>query len=336
MAGHKVAPEAGTVLRTLVIGGTQFMGREIALRLAARGHDVTVLHRRGSHDLGGGIHNLQADRSDLRTLTRLLADHRFEAVFDLAYDWQKGTTADQVEAAARACGDELQRYVFMSSVAVYGSGTDRRESDPLAPDNHPNPYVMHKASTERALFRMHAASGFPVTTIRPPFVHGPRQPFYREQFFWDRLLDGRAIVLPEDGETPMHWAYSIDVAGAAVRAIEVPEAAGEAFNVGYVEPVSQRSFVGALARTAGVEPTLVAVPREQILAAGGVLIGANLYFGEFLDPPPMTEVIEKAPRLLGFAPTPMDEALQTTFAWYLTQPRRPIDYTFEDQLLRNR
>jgi nucleoside-diphosphate-sugar epimerase len=323
-------------MRILVIGGTQFMGREIVHRLAGRGHDVTVLHRRGTHDLGDHIHNLQADRGDLPTVTRLLGDHGFEAVFDTAYDWQHGTTADQVAAAARACGDTLHRYVFMSSVAAYGGGIDHRESSPLAPDIHPNPYVVHKASTERALFQMHAASGFPVTTLRPPFVHGPRQPFYREQFFWDRLLDGRAIILPDDGSSPMQWAYSVDVAEAAVRAMEVPEAAGEAFNVGHVETLTQRSFVEALARVAGVEPELVGVPREQIHAAGGVLIGANLYFGEFLDPPAIIEVIEKAPRLLGTAPTQLDEALRASFAWYRTQPRRLVDYTFEDQLLSDR
>src|SRR6185369_3245792 len=116
------------------------MGREIVLRLAGRGHDVTVLHRRESHDLGDDIHNLQADRGDLDTLTRLLGDHKFEVVYDIAYDSKKGTTADQVEAAARACGDQLHRYVFISSVAAYGGGFGHSESDPLAPETHPNPY----------------------------------------------------------------------------------------------------------------------------------------------------------------------------------------------------
>jgi 2'-hydroxyisoflavone reductase len=321
-------------MRILVIGGMQFMGREIVQRLVSRGHDVTVLHRRDRHDLGEGIGNLQADRGDVETMTRLLGEHRFDAVYDLVYDWQTGTPPETVEAAAKACGQQLRRYVFMSSVAAYGGGVGHRESDPLAPDSHPtNPYIAHKASSERALFRLRAATGFPVTTIRPPFVHGPRQPFYREQFFWDRMLDGRPIVLPDGGDTPMQWAYSLDVAEAAVRALEVPEAAGEAFNVGHVEPTTQRSFVEALARAAGVEPALVAMPREQIQAAGGVPVGGNLYFGEFLDLPPITEVIEKAPRVLGVAPTPMDEALRATFAWYRTQPRRPVDYTFEDRLL---
>ncbi|CAN5444065.1 complex I NDUFA9 subunit family protein [soil metagenome] len=321
-------------MRILVIGGTQFMGREIVRRLAEAGHDLSVLHRRDHHDLGPGIGNLQADRADLEKVSQLLRQHAFDAVFDIAYDFEKGTTAAQVEAVARACGGGLQRYVFMSSVAAYGGGFDRRESEPLAPDDHPNPYVQHKASSERALFQLHSESGFPATTIRPPFVHGPRQPFYREQFFWDRLIDGRPIVLPDGGNAPIQWVYAPDVAQTCVRALDVPEAAGEAFNIAHLESLTQRTFVEALARVAGVNPTLVAIPRERIHAAGGnPMLGNNLYFGEYLDIPPITVVIEKAPRLLGVTPMSLDEALRATFAWYRTQPRRPVDYRFEDRLV---
>lgn len=320
-------------MKTLVIGGTQFMGREIVRRLVARGHEVSILHRRADHDQGPQVRNLQADRADLTRVASLLKRERFEAVFDLAYDWEHGTPAAHVEAAARNCGDRLNRYVFMSSIAAYGPGLDHREGDPLAPDDVPNPYVQHKAGAERMLFRMHAESGFPVSTFRPPFVHGPRQPMYREPFFCDRLLDGRPIVLPDGGDAPMQWAYVSDVADACVRAVEVPEAAGEAFNMAHVEPMTQRSFVEMLAIVAGVEPRLVAVPRARIQAAGGALLGANLYFGEYLDLPPHTEVVEKVTRLLGVTPTPLDVALRTGFDWYRTQPRRRVDYGFEDRLL---
>jgi nucleoside-diphosphate-sugar epimerase len=188
-------------MRVVVIGGTRFMGREIVGRLVANGHDVSVPHRRDQHDLGPDVQNLQADRADLTKVLNLLTRGRFEAVFDLAYDWQHGTTADQVEAAARGCGDQLQRYIFMSSVAAYDPGIDHRETDPLVPDDVPNPYAQHKASAERRLFGL-PAEVFPVTTIRPVFVHGPRQPFSREKCFWDRLLDGRPIVLPDAGFVP--------------------------------------------------------------------------------------------------------------------------------------
>jgi nucleoside-diphosphate-sugar epimerase len=320
-------------MKTLVIGGTQFMGREIVRRLLQRGHDVSILHRRDHHDLGADVRNLQADRGDRARVSRLLVEERFEAIFDLAYDWARGTSAADVEAAARSGGDRLQRYVFMSSIAAYGPGLDHREHEPLAPETAPDPYAVHKASTERMLFGLHDEIGLPVATFRPPFVHGPNQPFYREQFFWDRLGDGRPVVLPDGGRTPMQWAFVHDVAEACVRAIEVPGAAGEAFNVAHVERMTQRGFIEALARTAGVEPTFAATPRAAIHAAGGELMGPHLYFGEYLDLPPHTEVVEKAPRLLGITPTPLDTALRVSFDWYRAQPRRPVDYAFEDRLL---
>jgi nucleoside-diphosphate-sugar epimerase len=320
-------------MRILVIGGTQFMGRHAVEKLVDRGHDVTVLHRRDRHDLGAAVRNLQADRGDLDAVERLLGAHNFEAVLDFAYDWAKGTTAAQVEGAARSCTDALERYVFISSIAAYEVGTDLTEDAPLVPDDVPNPYAQHKASTERALFRMHETTHFPVTTFRPPFVHGPRQPFYREQFFWDRMRDGRPIILPDGGDTPMQWAFAPDVAEACVRAIEVSEAEGEAFNVAHAEHTTQRTFVEALGRAAGIEPVFVSIPRNAILAAGGDAFAGNLYFGEYLDLPPITTRIDRARRILGFEPTPFEEALAVTRDWYLTQPRRPIDYSFEDRLL---
>jgi nucleoside-diphosphate-sugar epimerase len=320
-------------MRALVIGGTLFMGREIVMRLLARGHDVAVLHRGASHDLGPDVRNLQADRANARAVSTVLDKEQFDAVFDLAYDWQHGTTADQVEAMARACGERVQRYVFMSSMAAYQRGLDLAETSPLVGDDVPNPYAQHKASAERRLMRMHAATGFPATTIRPPFVHGPRQPLYREQFFWDRLLDGRPAILPEDGSTPMPWAFVSDVAESCVRAMEVPAAAGQAFNVGHVERTTQRSFVELLGRVAGVTPRFVPIPRSALLGAGGQLAGRPMYFGEFLDLPGYGLTVEKAPRVLGVTPTPIEDALRQGFAWYQTQPRRPADYGWEDRVI---
>jgi nucleoside-diphosphate-sugar epimerase len=321
-------------MRILVIGGTLFIGRAIVERLLGRGHDVTVLHRRDHHDLGPAVHNVRADRADTEAIARILGDGRYDAVFDVAYDWEKGTPALQVEAAARACQDARSRYVFISSIAAYGPGLNHREDEALVADDFPFPYAQHKASSERALFRLHAQMGLPVTTFRPPFVHGPREQFYREQFFWDRLRDGRPIVLADGGDAPIQWVFVDDLAEGCVRAIEVPAAAGEAFNIAHTEDLTQRTFVEALADVAGARPTLVSVPRAAIQAAGGNPgMGGNLYYGEFLDIPVHTSVLGKAKRVLGVEPTPLKTALARGFEWYRSQPRRPVDYAFEDRLL---
>ncbi len=114
-----------------------------------------VLHRKPKHDLGKKVGNLVADRNDPEAIKAALAGQKFDVVFDNVYDWERGTTAAHVEATARACGNRLHRYVFMSSVAAYGDGLNHHEGDALAPDDHPDLYVRNKAMSERALFRLH-------------------------------------------------------------------------------------------------------------------------------------------------------------------------------------
>ena len=203
-------------MKVLVIGGTLFIGRALVDELVKGGHEVAVLHRKPKHDFGRRVDNIQADRNDAAAMREALSTRRFDVVFDNVYDWERGTTAEQVETTVRACGDRLSRYIFMSSVAAYGDGLNHKESDPLAPDYHAIPYTRHKATTERLLFRMQAQSGLPLVTFRPPFVYGPGNPFYREQFFWDRLRAGRPIIIPGDGHRLMQFVYLTDLVQAMV------------------------------------------------------------------------------------------------------------------------
>src|SRR5208337_591329 len=156
---------------------------------------------------------------------------------------------------ARACGNNLHRYVFMSSVGAYGDGLNHHEGDALAPDDHSDHYVRNKAMSERALFRMRQRNGFPVVTLRPPFVYGPGNPFYREAFFWDRLRERRSIVLPGDGRRLMQFVYVKDIVAACMRAIDEPGAVGHAFNLANSRAITQTEAVAAFAEAAGKSAT---------------------------------------------------------------------------------
>src|ERR1039458_6996937 len=109
-------------MKVLVIGGTLFIGRSLVEELVKAGHDVAVLHRKPKHDFGRRVENMVADRNDAESVREALSGRRFEVVFDNVYDWERGTTAAQVEATVQACGGRLSRYIFMSSVAAYGDG----------------------------------------------------------------------------------------------------------------------------------------------------------------------------------------------------------------------
>src|SRR3569832_2094314 len=116
-------------MRILVIGGTLFIGKALVKRLLAADHDVTVLHRKAEHPFGKRVHNAKADRNDAASVKAALSGQRFDAVYDFAYDWERGTTGHQVEACAKAIPGELSRYNFMSSVAAYGAGLSRAAAD---------------------------------------------------------------------------------------------------------------------------------------------------------------------------------------------------------------
>jgi nucleoside-diphosphate-sugar epimerase len=120
----------------------------------------------------------------------------------------------------------------------------------------------------------------------------------------------------------MQFVYVRDLVEAMVRAMVEPRAEGEAFNIGESKPVTHIELVEKLARAANVEPTLVRVPRDAILAAGGNPMSEPYYFGEYLDVPPITEYMGKAPRVLKMKMTPFDVGLKETYRWYVRNHKR--------------
>jgi 2'-hydroxyisoflavone reductase len=322
-------------MRVLLIGGTMFIGKRLVARLLDAGHEITLFHRKAAHPFGPEVRSVVGDRNDAVSVRSALAGQHFDAVYDIAYDMERGTAGAQVEATAKAIPGDLSRYIFMSSVAAYGEGMNHVEDDDLAPDTESNDYVRNKAMSERALFRMHRESQFPAVTMRPPFVYGPENPFYREAFFWDRIRKDRPIVVPGDGKRLMHFVYVDDLVTACCNALENPAAVGRAFNVACESAVTQTELVREFASAAGKQASIVYVPREIIERNGGSVFREPLYFGEFYDVHSITEVVDRVQRVLGVELTPFTKGLRETYRWYAGRPAlRTADFSFEDKLLR--
>ena len=322
-------------MRVLVIGGTQFVGRLLVENLLKQKNDVTILHRKQAHPFKKKIGNIVADRNDPEQIRKVRAREKFDVVFDNVYDWERGTTAAQVEHTIKTLEGNFGKYIFMSSVAAYGDGLNHHEADALAPDDHPDAYVRNKAMSERMLFRMYYRYHVPVITLRPPFIYGPGNNYYREAFFWDRLRAGRPLILPGDGRRLMQFIHVADLILACQKILEHPQAVGNAFNIANSRPLTQEEVVHALASATGKKPQIIRVPRRQIALAGGHPMGPQLYFGYYFDVAPITMVTNKAQRMLKLKPRDFSTGLKETYRWYLRNAtkRKRIDYSFEDSLL---
>ncbi len=319
--------------RALVIGGTLFIGRALVEQLLSRGDEVVVMHRGRGTPFDERVGEIQCDRNDATAVKTALDGTRFDVIYDNVYDWTRGTSADQVTAAATATVNGLKRYVFTSSVAVYPAGGDYTEDAALIPSNDPNRYGAQKADTERALFALCRDRGLPVATIRPTFIYGQYNPFEREAYFFDRLVAGRPIIIPGDGLRTIQWVYSKDVARASILASENDAAIGHAYNVANYPPMSQIDFVRLLAKVAGKPADLVNISRERIEELGGGVMAPPYYFGAYLDVPAITARADRVRSELGLTLTSLEDGLRETFAWYEQQQRAKPDFAWEDKAL---
>ena len=134
----------------------------------------------------------------------------------------------------------------------------------------------------------------------------------------------------------MQFVYVNDLVKAALKSMDEPNAIGHAFNVANPRPLSQTEFVEALAKASKKPVKFVRIPREFILRSGGHPMGPRLYFGFYLDNPPITQVTAKVQRVLKFKPVDFGTGLKDTYKWYLRHNHAAKqNFEFEDKLLAN-
>ena len=248
--------------KTLVTGGTGFIGSHLVRQLAARGDELRLLVREGrdtSHIDDLDWERAEGDVTD-RASVRLAMDDVSTRLPRRRDDLDAGQDRDRVFAVnvggTRIVMEEALRagalkVVHTSSCSAVGTAPPNGtidETEPFKIGHLGIAYVNSKHDAETEAMRA-AARGLPVVVVNPAFVLGPDDPTGTSNQLVRRLLLRRIPAYLDGG---LNIVDVRDVASGHILADEVGEE-GERYLLAGRNFTLQRLFAD-LSRIAGVPP----------------------------------------------------------------------------------
>lgn len=267
---------------SLVTGGAGFMGSHVARYCMEKGHDVVVLD-----DLSGGFREnvpatstfVQGSITNRGLVDELFSRHRFDYVYHLAayaaeglshfirrYNYDNNLLGSMNLLNAAVNTGSVKRFVFTSSIAVYGAGqTPMSEETVPTPED---PYGIAKYAVELDLHAAHEMFGLDYTIFRPHNVYGEHQNIgdrYRNVvgIFINHVMQGNPMPVFGDGLQTRAFTHVDDVAPLLASCVDDPVTSNTVFNIGSESPRTVLDVATAVAHAFGVEANIQHLPARQ-------------------------------------------------------------------------
>jgi nucleoside-diphosphate-sugar epimerase len=168
-------------------------------------------------------------------------------------------------------------------------------------------YATGKLSAEKALIDQDQVD---YTIIRPHIVVGPEDNSGRLQFFCQRLLDGRPLILTNGGVQSLQFVYSRDLARSYRLALNSDRAVNQVYTLAGDKTCRLVEWVELLAEQLGVRTNLVSIPDDVVESA------PFQYAENWVLKGTLTFDVSKAMRELDFRPTPIETWTDVCARWY--------------------
>lgn len=281
-------------------GAAGFIGSHVVDACLDLGMEVVA-----TDDLSGGYRQnvaqgarwLEGDLRDADFVSRLWKDGRFDVVYHLAayaaeglshfirrYNYRTNLEAS-VNLVNEAVRSDAQRFVFTSSIAVYGK-CQLPMTEEMTPRPE-DPYGISKYAVELDLAAAHDMFGLQYTIFRPHNVYGERQNIadkYRNVIgiFMNAILRGEPMPVFGDGRQTRAFSHVSDVAPVISRSGLMVQAINQTFNIGADQPYTILELANEVARAFDAECEIRHLPaRNEVIHA----FSDHAKVREVFDPP---------------------------------------------------
>lgn len=268
-------------MNALVTGGAGFIGSHVAEHLLNAGHKVVVLD-----DLSGGAATnvpsaallLTGSITDADLVDRICRSFEIDVIYHLAAYAAEGLShfirrfnyennvIGSVNLINAAINHNVKRFVFTSSIAVYGA-----QAPPFDESMQPqpmDPYGVAKWSIEQDLEIAHRTHDLQYTIFRPHNVFGERQNLgdrYRNVvgIFMNQCMKEYPMSIFGDGTQRRAFTHVDNVAPWIASCWDTPATANKTYNIGGDVDWSVNDLAAVVAREMGVPGHVVYLPHRH-------------------------------------------------------------------------
>ena len=294
--------------RLLIVGGTGFIGRNLAIEAINRRFRVSIISKNNCSETEQikGVEYITVDIANKKDLSFKLKDRFFNYVLNLGgyidhtnysdggykvFNVHFNGTKNLVNHINKG---SLKSFIQIGSSDEYGNGAaPQNESQRELPIS---PYSFAKVTSTHFLQMLHRTERFPVIILRPFLVYGPGQGVAR---FIPQIIKGclnnQKIPVSKGGQL-RDFCFISDVVDAVFLAMDSVDAYGEVINIASGRAISIKDVVVNIQNIIKMgKPQFGKVPYR---------IGENMKL--FAD-------ISKAEKMLGWCPkVKLSEGLEKT------------------------
>jgi nucleoside-diphosphate-sugar epimerase len=302
-----------------VVFGTGPIGLNTIDHLVARELPVRAVNRSGRADVPAGVELVAADAADPVAATDAAAGASvvYQCLNPAYHRWAQDFPPLQAGVVA-ACRANAARLVSFENVYLYGDtgGTPMTEETPTRAHTRKGKVRLAMADELRSLYQ---AGQLDVATARASDYFGPgaleQSPL--GELVIGKALAGKSAQVVGDPTQPHSYTYIPDAGRTMAELGTRDDVGGEVFHVPNAPARSTSEIIAMVGGQLGTTVKVQTAPKLLLRVMG-------------LFNPAVREVIEmlyeferpfvvdstKAEQRLGLSPTPLDEALAATIAWF--------------------
>jgi nucleoside-diphosphate-sugar epimerase len=300
-----------------VVFGTGPLGLAVAGRLVSSGQRVRLVNRSGKADAPQEVEVVAADVTDPAAARKVCEGAA--VVFHCAsgpYGRWAQTLPPIMNGIIEGASGAGARLVYGDNLYAYGPVDGPiREDLPYRPIG---PTTRARAQAATTLMNAHALGAVRATIGRASDFYGPRagQSKVGDSVF-ARALAGKPAQTLGDSDALHTYTFIHDFAAGLVTLAQRDEALGEVWHVPSAETVTTRRFIEMVFQQIKRPARLQTVPRLMISILG-VFIRPMRAVNETLYQSERPWVVDhsKFARAFGSRPTPHEQAIAETIAWF--------------------